>query len=42
MERPIEQPKLDKALEKRLTDYLKDDVDSIRKYTGNDFKSWRL
>jgi len=40
--RHVAKPELDKDLEKRLVDYLQEDVDSLRKYTGNDFKDWRL
>ncbi len=39
---PIERPNLDKVLKIRLVDYLKEDMDSLRKFTGNDFKGWCL
>ena len=31
-----------KALEKKLIAYLRDDVDSFRKFTGMEFRNWRL
>jgi hypothetical protein len=38
----FEQVELDQALKEELIEYLKDDVDSLRKLTGDDFEAWNL
>jgi hypothetical protein len=36
----IERPVLNDELKEKLIDYLKDDIDRLRQYTGHDFKDW--
>lgn len=36
----VEKPNLDEKLQERLVDYLLEDVNRLRKYTGHDFKEW--
>jgi hypothetical protein len=38
----VERPELDEVLEKKLIGYLQDDVRALRKFTGKEFKNWRL
>lgn len=39
---PFERPILDETLEARLIDYLKEDVEALKKFTGMAFRSWRV
>lgn len=38
----IERPKMDDALKKLLIEYLEDDVNSLREFTGKKFEAWSL
>jgi hypothetical protein len=38
----IERPVLNDDLKEKLIDYLKDDIDRLRQYTGCDFKDWNV
>ncbi|MBW2037940.1 MAG: sulfotransferase domain-containing protein [Deltaproteobacteria bacterium] len=40
--RKFKKPILDERLKQELIDFLKDDVDRLRKYTSNDFEYWCL
>jgi hypothetical protein len=37
---PIQRPVLDEGLKQEIIDYLKEDIGSLRKYTGYDFEDW--
>ena len=37
----IERPKLDENLQGKLIDYLSDDINCLKQFTGCDFKNWR-
>ncbi len=39
---PVGKPTLDLDLQKRLIKYLKDDMDSLRKFTGRTFNKWSI
>lgn len=38
----IDRPILDNNTRKKLVEYLKDDIDQLKNYTGNDFRYWDL
>ena len=38
----IKRPHLDGTLQKKLRDYLKNDVVRLRRFTGDDFEGWCL
>jgi hypothetical protein len=39
---PVERPVLDKAVQQKLIEHLGKDVESLRRFTGNELDDWRL
>jgi hypothetical protein len=39
---PVKKPKLTTDLQERLINYLKDDVDKLRQFTGQKFSEWSI